>query len=449
MIEARPAANRIKLGNQLVEVIDALQLRDTESEMPTLPPTKRRRRGVASDDYGTLATLSLADVDGVLRWVYEPPPYVVGRRRARRRGLDTIEGERIASIPIKDLEPNRILDHLARLDAKLTPHQGLRRWRDGKLAPATAPRIKGKRILLFVHGTFSKGEMFFDEIAATPGGRKYLDAAEKTYDAILVFDHPTLSVSPWINALDLDAELANVSGALDVVCHSRGGLVVAWWLRMTARNVQSVVFVGSPLAGTNLASPPALRAGLDYLGNVMQALSAAGAATSIFVPFAGIVTGIAKTFAKLLSLGSALPLVDAGVAIVPGLAAQSRVSNNAEIRRLFASPWPSKGDLYVITGSFLPDESREPIWKFWRRFTNVSGQLAHGAADLIFPGANDLVVDTDCMRGPPRERDSPGPAAIMNELAFKQRVDFRDHPTVNHCNYFRQEKTVALLDKLR
>jgi pimeloyl-ACP methyl ester carboxylesterase len=65
-----------------------------------------------------------------------------------------------------------------------------------------------------------------------------------------------------------------------VVCHSRGGLVASWLLRLAPLRVRQVVFVGSPLAGTSLASPYRLRAALDMLANVANALSLVGSAAS-------------------------------------------------------------------------------------------------------------------------------------------------------------------------
>ena len=441
-------SQRRALAQRLDKVVRDLGIVDTEAVAPTAPAVLRRRRAVVPEDYSTLAMLSLVDVDGIVRWSYEPAPRRARGRRSRRSATEAIDGSVITSIPIADLGPNRLIEQIENLDKKLTPHLGeLRQWRDGHLQ-APAATIRGKRILLFVHGTFSKGEMFFEEIARTPAGKKYLQDAASTYDAILVFDHATLSVSPWINVLDLDRHMAGISGKVDVVCHSRGGLVVAWWLRMARREAQSIVFVGSPLAGTNFASPAMLRTGLDYLSNVMLALSAVGAAASVFVPFAGIVTGLAKACAKVLSFGASTPLLDAGIAIVPGLAAQSRVKNNAEIRRLFASAWPSKGDYYAVTGNFVPDEVKEPVWKFWRRFTNVTGQALYYAADVIFPGKNDLVVDTDCMGGPPRESSNAIVPPIVKELRFKRGVEFPDDPNVHHCNYFQQPRTIDLLKAL-
>ena len=227
------------------------------------------------EDYSSLGAVSLIDDDGLLRWLYEPPPARSGRRRARRRAVPSIDGTPIRTIPIQDLPSNQILDAIALLDDKLTPKQGLRIWRNGALVPLPAQPIDAKRVLLLIHGTFSKSDMFFEELDATAEGKAYLASAEVEYGAILAFDHPTLAVSPWINALDLQAALARVTGRIDVVCHSRGGLVTAWWLRLARRDVDNVVFVGSPLAGTSLASPAALRQALDHLATAAKGIAVA------------------------------------------------------------------------------------------------------------------------------------------------------------------------------
>jgi pimeloyl-ACP methyl ester carboxylesterase len=195
----------------------------------------------------------------------------------------------------------------------------------GALEPVEKPSIQG-RVLLLVHGTFSKSDMFIDELQATPAGKEFLERVSKggRYKAILAFDHPTLSVSPWINALDLEMALVNIKGPIDVVCHSRGGLVVGWWLRNAKRKVENVVFVGAPLAGTSLASPANLRSALQGLANVFKGLEAAGSLASTINPFVSVVTGLSKIFGGILQLGASTPLVDAAVIAVPGLAGQSR-----------------------------------------------------------------------------------------------------------------------------
>lgn len=417
--------------------------------LPRIPPSQARRRGVRSEDFSSLGELTLIEDDGLLRWSYEPPPYRAGGRRARRRAIPSIDGVPIRTIPIQDLPANEVLQAIAALDRKLTPNQGLRAWRGGTLKPSPAAVVKAKRVLLFIHGTFSKSDMFFDELVATAEGRRFLVDAQSAYEAILAFDHPTLAVSPWINALDLEAALANVSGKIDVVCHSRGGLVASWWLRMVRRDIGKVLFVGSPLAGTSLASPAALRQALDHLATAAKGIAAVSGMASTVLPLMTVVTGLAKVLGKVLQLGADLPIADAAVVTVPGLASQSRVSNNSEMLRLFAAPWSSNPELHAVIGNFKPAEI-DAGWRFWRRITNVGDQVKYGAANLIFSGPNDIVVDTGAMLGPGAGDTAGAGEAALVELPFdaKRITQFENSPTVHHTNYFRQSDTVKALRAL-
>jgi pimeloyl-ACP methyl ester carboxylesterase len=402
---------------------------------PSSASAMRRRRGFDAEAYSGLATLALVREDGLVRWIYEPPARGGSGRRARRAAACEIGAERVHAFSFRELPPNEVLDAFEKLDAKLTPAQGLRRLRNGKWEPADGIKVAG-RVLLFVHGTFSKSEMYLEELAATAEGSALLAKAQKKYDAVLAFDHPTLSVSPWINALDLEAALANVTATFDVVAHSRGGLVAAWWMRNGLRKVENVIFVGTPLTGTSLASPPKLRQALDMLANTFRALELAGAAASTVAPMMGAVTGIAKIVGGALRLGARLPVADAGVAIVPGLAAQSRVSNNAELIRLAGTAWASSPTCYAVLSNFEAPSNAAPWWQFWKHFRGLGSALLDTGADAIFKGDNDLVVDTDAM------------TLVRNARIPASRVlDFGTNGVVHHCSYFRQPRTVALMER--
>src|SRR6185503_10572750 len=153
---------------------------------------------------------------------------------------------------------------------------------NGQPGPIKKAALKG-RLLLLVHGTFSRGDMYFEEFAATPDGQTFLTSCAKKYDAVVTFDHPTLAMSPWINALDLSQAMAGCAGPIDVICHSRGGLAVAWWLFHARPPVERVVFVGSPLEGTSVAAPANLKRALDLLGNFARALGTMGNAAATAV----------------------------------------------------------------------------------------------------------------------------------------------------------------------
>jgi pimeloyl-ACP methyl ester carboxylesterase len=276
--------------------------------------------------------------------------------------------------------------------------------------------------------------MFLSEIRSAPGGPALLDALKTRYQQVLAFDHPTLSVGPILNALDLDRALGDYPGEIDVVCHSRGGLVVAWWLRLAKRNVRRVIFVGSPLEGTSLAAPARIKATLDYLANLADTLSKVATAGSYIPPLAPVMTvvaGLMGIVGGVLSVGAHTPLIDAGVAIVPGLMAQSKVANNQELLRLHQNAWPSAPATFAVVSNFEPVDPDVPIWKFWKRWANPLASAADALADTLFLGPNDLVVDDDTMT---RIVAKPFPAANVLSFEAKDRV--------HHCNYFAQAKTV-------
>ena len=93
----------------------------------------------------------------------------------------------LIEIPNEILGPNEIAAKLIDWDARLNPNQGLRLWSNASRTfvpvPAapnwTDPAGKPGGILLFIHGTFSKSEAIFDQLAgierrpsSSPGPRR-------------------------------------------------------------------------------------------------------------------------------------------------------------------------------------------------------------------------------------------------------------------------------------
>ncbi|HEX2546278.1 MAG TPA: alpha/beta fold hydrolase [Ramlibacter sp.] len=421
----------------LWDAVDAeLGLSEPARPLEKVSIQRRRRRSYdAREEDGRSALDLTRDPDGVLRWIYQPPARYAhsGRRAYRAHGIDA--PVIVKRFQFADLAPNQVTEALENLDGKLTPGRGLKRWDGAAWQPVRVPQING-RTLLLVHGTFSKGAMFSDELAATPAGRALFSQWQdkSRYAAMLCFDHPTLSVGPWSNAIDLMHAIAKVKGPIDIVCHSRGGLVVAWLLRLADVPVRRVVFVGSPLTGTSLASPYQLRTALDMLANVGDVLARGSSAFSLAQPLAAGAAGLARIFGKTLRLGSNLPIVDAAVALVPGLAAQQRIRNNLEIRQLFDEEWRTQPELSGIGVSFRPGESAEG-WKFWRRFTHVKEQIAYSAADLVFPGGNDLVVDLEAM------------AQLGEKKVLGTFQDLGVSEATHHCSYFRDERVLQFMER--
>jgi pimeloyl-ACP methyl ester carboxylesterase len=419
------------LRQHMAAAVDEAALSDIEPEVQ-LGGSARKRARLDPRAGSRLATVALVQDDEVLRWVYDPPPASM-RRRARRAGVSVDDQDVIHGFQFLEVPPNQLVRKLQDLDDRMTPFRGLRQSVDGVLGGVKKGALGG-RVLLLIHGTFSRGDMYMEELTATPDGKRFLAACEKKYDAVLTFDHPTLAMSPWLNALELSRATAGAAGPIDVVCHSRGGLTTAWWLMHARPPVARVVFVGSPLEGTSLAAPARLKQALDLLGNLARALGTMSNIGATAVPMLAFAGGVMKIVGGVLSLGANSPLVDAGVAIVPGLAAQSRVGNNMELTALFGEDWTKRYQLHAITSDYAPSTLDEPWWKFWTHFRSIPGRIADWGADAIFDGDNDLVVDTASMF-------RLGHAAIPKA----RRLEFSADAAVHHCAYFRQPKTIDFL----
>lgn len=418
----------------------------------------RRGRERRSDD--PVSVVSLLEDDGVLRWETGPGfehPHD-NRRRGRRRSRGRAGGTVVTQLKFEDLPPNRIDTALVNLDGRLTPNQGLhlveKKTPGWRVSTTHQEPVASGKILLLVHGTFSKCEKILEELTQTNAGTKLLDWADSRYDQILAFNHPTLSVSPVLNASDLAQHFDASKAEVDIVCHSRGGLVSRWWNERFDRSERRtrIVFVGSPLAGTSLASPHNLKNTINLLTNVSRALTVGAQTGGLLVPMAApfftAAAGLLRVFTSVTTTLTKVPLLDAGVALVPGLAGQSRQGANSEILRLregFATlPAGVRSTEYLrryyfIASDFEPDD---PGWRFWKYFNKK--QLFNAGADRIFERPNDLVVDTDSMSDlVDAEHLSDAQKGILTSKAHRHM--FPKASLVHHTNYFQQAKTIEFL----
>lgn len=131
--------------------------------------------------------------------------------------------------------------------------------------------------LLFVHGTFSRAHSAFCSLSGS-----VMRELHNRYDGrVFAFNHPTATTDPIGNAQWLiDALPQNISLDLDIVCHSRGGLVSRILsehqnkLSLKGRNikVQQIVFVATPNNGTKLTDPRHMSEMIDTYTNALSAL---------------------------------------------------------------------------------------------------------------------------------------------------------------------------------
>src|ERR1039457_3294569 len=116
------------------------------------------------------------------------------------------------------------------------------------------PRAKAKG-LLFLHGTFSHASAAFSDLARDGG----FEALSKLYEGrVFAFNHLTVGRSPQENATALLEAVrgASLDSSLDIVTHSRGGLVARLLASSAgAPRVNRVFLAASPHEGTPLGSP--------------------------------------------------------------------------------------------------------------------------------------------------------------------------------------------------
>ena len=399
-----------------------------------------RRRGRSPDD-DDIGILTLLDVDGVLLWEDGAVSMATAGPRRRSGSAPAVEGTVVTQLKYqKPLGTNAVVDQIDRFDEMLTPRAGASATRGSQLleynpvtwqaTPITAPASTG-RILLLIHGTFSNTEKLIDDLKQTAAFMGRIAAAG--YTQIVGFDHFTVSRAPFVNAAELAVLFANSTAELDILCHSRGGLVTRWFAEMLDRQPgrrRRIVFVGCPLQGTSLADPGSIRRGLTLMTNVGKVLGNGFA----LVPFLTAASGLMQIFSSIGGFAARSPLVDVGVSLLPGISAMSRIAKNAELNALNHGASAVRNDYFAVSSTFKTEDAG---WKFWRLFNKLKAADA-GADHLVFEQDNDLVVDTSSM--------THHVFGATPDFADKKRFCvFDDRCGVHHTSYFRDAQTLDFI----
>ena len=287
-------------------------------------------------------------------------------------------------------------------------------WQVGVDGSFTAPRwsefTQGSSLLL-IHGTFSTPQVgftgwldqpTFEAVAARYGGR------------VLAFAHPSLSASPQENIDWLVQHLPAgeaFGGALDVLCHSRGGLLAR---ELAARGaagagprVDRICQVGAPNLGTPLADATRWTAFLDSHTNCLTVLPD----TTTTIVLEGLLCLV-----KIIGTGVARGL--------PGLAAMEPAGDWV---RTFGSRPTGDARWFTIGASYKPSS---PIAA--GLVHRLGSAVADAAVDEFFAADNDMVVPTEGCHW-------PGTPAL-DSLHLKGSV-------TNHCNYFESHEVHEALSR--
>ena len=308
---------------------------------------------------------------------------------------------------------------------------------DGDAMASSQPRI-----LLFVHGTFSSTVGAFHGLAATQTGCDLLQWARGHYDEVIGYDHPTLSVDPLRNAQDLWERLQQRYGdaapRIDIVCHSRGGLVTRSLVERVLPGqtwrpeIGRVVMVGCTNGGTHLAEPENWKPFVDLYTslatNAVKLVTTAFAANTL-----GTVLGEAIKSVGALVKHLAVHMIDEEG--VPGLAAMR--PGGAFVTELNQTnpgqPGPGSFRVHVVTSDFEPD--KVDTSSVGALTASLCSKLVDHLADGLLDHDSDLVVDTALM-----DVIDPHVGGFVED-----RLDFGANGWVHHLAYFVREETARAL----
>ena len=255
--------------------------------------------------------------------------------------------------------------------------------------------------LLLVHGTFSTARGAFGGVPAAT-----MAALHERYGGrVFALDHPSVSVSPRENVDQLASLVPDdVSLEVDVVTHSRGGLVGRELAASDVVGVRRLVTVAAPHAGTVLADRKHLSELLDRVTDLAQ-----------FVPS----NGVTDTLAVVLTV-----LKQLAVGAVGGLDGLTSMDPTGDyLAELNARP-VSSAQVFAIAADYEPPHGA-PLTRVAR----------NGATDLVFQQANDLVVPTGgCW-------DVPGATGFP----IADRLVLDAARGIDHCSFFRDDEVNAAL----
>ena len=268
----------------------------------------------------------------------------------------------------------------------------------------SSPPRASKTALLFLHGTFSHASAAFSDLARDGN----LETLSRLYEGrVFAFNHLTVGRSPRENVTTLLEALRGAfpGGSLDVVTHSRGGLVARLLASSAgAPRVNRVFLAASPNEGTPLASP----ARWDYLAAWLANLGE-------MFPGGALAFGLDFAAEALVWMASR-----AG-GTLPGIAAMDPAGELVErLNAVAARPY----DVAAAVARYEPRGS-------------AARRLLDAAAGIFFEDPNDLVVPTE---GGARLGLAP-PVPDENVIRFGPGGNAGAGAIVHHLNLFAQKET--------
>ncbi|MET0292833.1 MAG: hypothetical protein ABW136_10760 [Steroidobacteraceae bacterium] len=304
---------------------------------------------------------------------------------------------------------------------------------------------RAPRVLLFVHGTFSSTVGSFGALGATAEGQAFLNAAFANYEAVLGFDHRTLSVDPAVNAKAILAALRAIDWptppSIDLIAYSRGGLVARSLLEQQlppARwpaTLGPAVFVACTNGGTQLANADQWKHFADHYTNLALGALRVGGLAFGAAPWTAVAAGAIRGVGILVKALAGGVLEEGGI---PGLGAMQPDGEfvKAINRRQDGQIAAADARWYAITSNFEPGIAlnKDTATELPRKWLEV---IKDAVTDAVYGEDNDLVVHVRAMT-----LVDGGDATF-----FKGRHDYGTNGEVYHTNYFTRAETAKQLSE--
>jgi hypothetical protein len=402
--EARDAAERA-LGGAGLAVQQRFEIAESPAGAGQRDIAAERRVDVAAPEPGFGQMVLTTDASGMVSWHFAQAPapapattdggrdagaagaadvrsYVIpssapvpGTGEPGERGLVSAGVRKLVEVVVFPLVEDAVgpvgAQYVERWEATHRPYR-LRTFTPDDYASPDGASVSGAtlaegRALLMVHGTFSRAHSAFGAFPRDVVSRLH----ERYGGRVFAFDHFTLSHDPEQNVRWLLDQLpAGATLDVDIVCHSRGGLVSRVLAERHAdrARVGTVVFVGAPNAGTALADADRVGKFVDTYTNLLGVMPTNGVTD--------VLEGIVAV-AKSLAVGVAKAL--------PGLQAM-RPGGELLTQTLNAAGAPAaNGTRYYALSSNYDPRPATP---------GLNALLMNRLMDKVFDAENDLVVPT-------------------------------------------------------
>lgn len=331
------------------------------------------------DQAGHLETSARRGIGTTKRFVIRATVPAPSTTDPTARSLTWVAGKKILKIlvyPIADTVLQTAARYFAgKWEERYRPYR-IRWFTPDNYRTAAAPEIDaagwqtlaGGRALLFIHGTFCQSFSAFHGVPPAVMSQLH----ERYQGRVFAFDHFSLSHDPERNLVEfLDRLPSGIELELDVISHSRGGLVARVFAGETALGpispiqVRRSVFVASPNHGTVLADAEHISAFIDRYTSILN-LVPPGPHEVVTDILEAIITAV-----KMI-----------GNAALEGLPGLTAMNPHSDLLQHLNQGTGTAGAYYGVTADYEPQGGLVPL-------------ITDGVMDRVFQNAaNDLVVPT-------------------------------------------------------